>query len=790
MADTVDQHARTVLPIPDRPAPGLTTYDAKDPDTAYPPIEPLLPPTGAPNVLIVLLDDVGFGASSAFGGPCSTPTAERLAAGGLRYNRFHTTALCAPTRAALLTGRNHHSVGMGSITETATSAPGNSSLRPNTKAPLAMTLKLNGYSTAQFGKCHEVPVWQSSPMGPFDAWPSAGGGFETFYGFIGGENNQWDPALYDGTTPVEPTSTPEEGFHLTEDLADRAITWVRTQKALLPEKPFFMYFAPGATHAPHHVPREWADKYKGRFADGWDAQREKTFARQKELGVIPTDAELTVRHEEIPAWDDMPAALKPVLEREMEVYAGFLEHTDHHVGRLIDAIEDLGVLENTIVYYIIGDNGASAEGTLNGAFNEMANFNGMAALETPEFMLSKMDEFGSPTSYNHYAVGWAWAMDTPFQWTKQVASHWGGTRNGTIVHWPRGIDERGGLREQFTHVIDVAPTILEAAGLPEPTFVNGVQQSPMEGQSMLYTFKGAADPERHDLQYFEMFGNRGVYFKGWSAVTKHRTPWELVGGHVPPFDEDLWELYDGSADYSQAHDLKAKHPDVLAKLQRLWLIEATKYNVLPLDDRTGARLDPAQAGRPTLIHGNSQQFYPGMGRLSESSVVSIKNRSFSVTAEIQVPDAGAEGVIIAQGGRFGGWAFYATGGTAKFVYNVLGIQSFTVEATQPIPPGKHQVRAEFAYDGGGLAKGGTLTLYHDGAAVGSGRIGATQPMIFSADETTDIGYESGTPVTDDYTTRSSRFTGKIRWVQIDLGDDDHDHFIDDDERLRIAMARQ
>jgi arylsulfatase len=778
-----------MLPIPDRPAPGLTTYDAKDPDTSFPPIEPLLPPEGAPNVLIVLLDDVGFGAASTFGGPCRTPTADRLAAGGLRYNRFHTTALCAPTRAALLSGRNHHSVGMGSITETATSAPGNSSLRPNTKAPLAMTLKLNGYSTAQFGKCHEVPVWQSSPMGPFDAWPSAGGGFESFYGFIGGENNQWDPALYDGTTPVEPPATPEEGYHLTEDLADRAVNWVRQQKALMPDKPFFVYFAPGATHAPHHVPKEWADRYAGQFDDGWDVQRERTFARQKELGVIPADAELTARHAEIPAWDDMPDALKPVLAREMEVYAGFLEHVDHHVGRLIDAIDDLGVLDDTVVYYIVGDNGASAEGTLNGAFNEMANFNGMAALETPEFMVSRMDEFGSPSSYNHYAVGWAWAMDTPFQWTKQVASHWGGTRNGAILHWPHGFEDRGGLRSQFTHVIDVAPTILEAAGLPEPTMVNGVQQSPMEGTSMLYTFTDADAPERHDLQYFEMFGNRGIYHRGWSAVTKHRTPWVLVGA-LPPFDDDLWELYDGASDYSQAHNLAADRPEMLAKLQRLWLIEATKYNVLPIDDRGAERFEPGLAGRPTLIRGKSQQFFPGMGRLSENSVVSIKNKSFSVTAEIDAPASGAEGVIIAQGGRFGGWALYAKAGTAKFVYNVLGIQEFATEADVAIPAGTHQVRAEFAYDGGGLAKGGTVTLYHDGKEVGTGRVGATQPMVFSADETTDIGYESGTTVTPDYTPSTSRFTGNINWVQIDLGDDDHDHFIDPDERLRIAMARQ
>ena len=442
--------SRSVLPIPERPYVGLTTYDAKDPDTSFPPIEPLLPPDGAPNVLVILLDDVGFGASSAFGGPVDMPVAERLQSGGLSYTRFHTTALCAPTRQALLTGRNHHSVGMGMITETATSAPGASGVRPNTKAPLATTLKLNGYSTAQFGKCHEVPPWQTSPVGPFDAWPSGGGGFETFYGFIGGENNQYYPALYDGTSPVEPETTPEEGYHLTEDLADRAIGWIKSQKALAPDKPFFVYFAPGATHAPHHVPLEWADKYKGQFADGWDALRESTFERQKERGVVSADAELTPRPAEIPGWDEMDKALKPVLERQMEVYAGFLEHADFHVGRLLDAVEGIGALENTLVYYIIGDNGASAEGTLNGAFNEMANFNGMSAVETPEFLISVKDKLGTTEAYNHYAVGWSWANCTPYQWTKQVASHWGGTRNGTIVHWPDGIESKGEIRTQFT----------------------------------------------------------------------------------------------------------------------------------------------------------------------------------------------------------------------------------------------------------------------------------------------------------------------------------------------------
>jgi arylsulfatase A-like enzyme len=782
---------RSVLPIPDQPSWGLVTYDAKDPDTKFPPVEPVRPPEGAPNVLVIMLDDAGFGSSSAFGGPCDTPVAEKLAGGGLKYNRFHTTALCAPTRKALLTGRNHHSVSMGIITETATSAPGQTSLTSNTKAPLALTLKLNGYSTAQFGKCHEVPVWQTSPMGPFDMWPSGGGGFEYFYGFIGGENNQWYPALYEGTTPIEPEKTPEEGYHLTEDLADHAVDWVRTQKALMPDKPFFVYFAPGATHAPHHVPKEWADKYKGKFAHGWDRQREITFAKQKELGVIPEDAELTKRHKEIPAWDDMPGELKPVLEREMEVYAGFMEHTDYHVGRVIDAIEELGILDDTLIYYIIGDNGASAEGTLNGAFNEMANFNGAAHLETPEFMVSVMDKLGTPEAYNHYAVGWAWAMDTPYQWTKQVASHWGGTRNGTIVHWPKGIEEKGGLRNQFTHCIDVAPTILEAAGIPEPTFVNGVQQSPMEGTSMLYSFNEAEEPERHDLQYFEMLCNRGIYHKGWSAVTKHRTPWEMMGGaKLPEFDDDVWELYDGSKDWSQARDLSREMPEKLHELQRLWLIEAVRYNVLPLDDRAAERFVPELAGRPQLVKGTSQLFFPGMKRLSENSVINIKNRSFSVSAQIVAPEEPCQGVIIAQGGHFGGWVFYAWDGKLKFTYNALGLYEFPVEATEPIPAGKHQVRMEFAYEGGGLGKGGDVMLYYDGKKVGEGKVPATQPIVFSADETTDIGEDFGMPVSSDYKDETSKFNGKIELVQIDTGEDDHSHMIDPEELIRVAMSRQ
>ncbi|HEY6328638.1 MAG TPA: arylsulfatase, partial [Blastocatellia bacterium] len=580
---------RTVLPIPSRQYVGLTTYDAKDPETKYPPIRELRPPVGAPNVLIILIDDAGFGSPSAFGGPCHTPNFERLGSGGLRFTRFHTTALCSPTRQAMLTGRNHHTVGMGGITEIATSAPGYNSIRPNTCSPLAETLKLNGYSTAQFGKCHEVPVWQTSPMGPFDAWPTGGGGFEYFYGFIGGETNQWYPALYEGTKAVEPEKTPAEGYHLTEDLTDKAIGWIRQQKSLMPDKPFFVYFAPGATHAPHHVPREWADKYKGKFEQGWDKLREETFAHQKELGVIPPDCKLTARHPEIPAWDSISPVMKKVLARQMEVYAGFLEHTDHHVGRLVDTIEELGILDNTLIFLIIGDNGASAEGSLQGCFNEMVPLTGFAQLESPQYLSARIDKFGGPEAYNHYAVAWAHALDTPYQWTKQIASHFGGTRNATIVHWPKGIAAKGELRNQFHHVIDVAPTILEVAGLPQPLFVNGVQQHPIEGVSMAYAFNDPMTAERRETQYFEMAGNRGIYHKGWTAVTRHRTPWLTGNVALVAFDDDVWELYDTTKDWSQSKDLAKGNPQKLHELQRLWLIEAVKYNVLPLDDRFAER---------------------------------------------------------------------------------------------------------------------------------------------------------------------------------------------------------
>jgi arylsulfatase A-like enzyme len=790
MAD--DKTARNVLPIPDRPRSGLITYDARDPDTKYPPINQLRPPKGAPNVLVILIDDAGFGSSSAFGGPCSTPAAERLAAGGLKYNRFHTTALCSPTRQALLTGRNHHSVGMGGITEIASGSPGYCSVLPNTCSPIARTLKLNGYATAQFGKCHEVPVWETSSAGPFDAWPTGGGGFEYFYGFIGGEAHQWYPSLYEGTNPIEVKKTPEEGYHLVPDMTDKAIDWIGQQKALIPDKPFFVYFAPGATHAPHHVPKEWADKYKGKFDQGWDKLREEIFARQKKLGVIPPDCQLTKRHEEIPAWDAMQADLKPVLIRQMEVYAGFLEYVDYHVGRLLDSLEAAGILDDTLVFYIIGDNGASAEGTLHGTYNEMINFNGAAALETPEFLKARMDKLGGPESYNHYAVGWAHAMDTPYQWTKQVASHWGGTRNGTIIHWPKGIKAKGEVRSQFHHVIDVAPTILEAAGLPEPLSVNGVQQRPIEGVSLVYSLNDAKAADRHETQYFEMFGNRGIYHKGWTAVTKHKTPWILVGEKTVPFDDDNWELYDTTKDWSQANNLAKKMPEKLHELQRLWLIEATRYNVLPLDDQVAERMNPDTAGRPVLIKGDSQILFGSMGRLSENSVINVKNKSHAVTAVIEVPKSGAEGVIIAQGGNIGGWTLYAKDGKLKYCYNLLGIQHFYVEGKTALSPGEHQVRMEFTYDGGGLGKGGKAALYVDGKKDGEGRIAASAAMVFSADDGCDIGQDTGAPVSPEYGARGNEFTGRVKGVQIAVAAaaEEGDHVISPEEAVRVAMARQ
>ena len=751
---------REILPIPDiqQPYPTALYGQAVPPQ----PAPPLRPPEGAPNVAIILIDDMGFGATSAFGGPIHMPTLERVAAEGLKYNRFHTTALCSPTRQAMLTGRNHHSVGMGNITECASTAPGYNSIRPNSAAPIQETLRLNGYSTAAFGKMHQTPVWEVSASGPFDRWPT-GEGFEYFYGFVGAETNQWAPTLYEGTKAIEPPDVPD--YHLTPDLVNHAIEWVQSQYALTPDKPFFVYLSFGATHAPHHVPPEWSDKYKGKFDIGWDKLREQTLANQKKLGVVPQDCQLTARPKDIQAWDELTDDEKKVATRLMEVYAGFAEHTDYFAGQFLDALEEMGVLDNTLVFYIAGDNGASAEGVKHGVYNEMLTLNYID--DTIENILAHYDDIGTVNAYNHYPVGWAHAMDTPYQWTKQVASHWGGTRNGMAVRWPKGIKSKGQVHKQFHHVIDIAPTILEAAGLPQPVQVHGVTQKPIEGVSMNYSFDDAEAADRHITQYFEMFGNRGIYHQGWSAMTLHNNPTIKKPG---PWEDDVWELYDGATDWSQAVNVADKYPDKLDELKQLFLVEAGKYNVFPLDDRRTELTNPDIAGRPDLLGGRTAMtFYSGMGQLPENTVPNVKNKSHSVTADIEAP-AKANGVIVAQGGRFGGWSLYIKDGVLKYCHNYVGITEYKVVATEPLPAGRVTVQYKFTYEGGAeTGKGGTGALYVGNKKVGEGRIDETVPYTFSLDETLDIGRDPATPVTVDYLMGDNEFPGKIHSVTIDIG---------------------
>ncbi|MEU4234116.1 arylsulfatase [Nonomuraea sp. NPDC026600] len=787
MSGTTDAWRRN-LPIPDVAQPAFTAQDVRDQVPAFDKMRPLRPPGNPPNVLIVLIDDMGFGASSAFGGPCRMPAAERLAAQGLKYSRFHTTALCSPTRQALLTGRNHHSVGMGAITELATAAPGYNGIRPNSAATLAHILKYNGYGTAAFGKMHQTPVWETSPSGPFDRWP-VGDGFEKFYGFLGGETNQWEPTLFDGTLPVRPPRTLEEGYHLSEDLVDQTIAWVRAQRALTPDKPFFAYLSFGATHAPHHVAPEWREPYRGRFDHGWDVQRERTLARQKELGVVPPEAELAPWPAGVPHWNQLTEQQRRVATALMENYAAFATHTDHQVGRLVDALEEMGALEDTLILYVLGDNGASAEGGLDGTTNELFALNGMK--ETIEDVLAGLDGLGGTESYPHYPVGWALAMDTPYQWTKQVASHYGGTRNGLITHWPGGIREKGGIRHQWHHVIDVVPTVLEITGLPEPYSVDGVAQRPIEGVSMKYSFDDPRADERHTTQYFEMFGNRGIYHFGWTAVTRHRIPWETGAQEMPPFAEDVWELYDTSTDWTQARDLARQQPDKLARLKEQFLIEAAKYQVFPLDDRAVERADPDIAGRPDLLAGRtSMTLYAGMRQLQENTVPNVKNKSHSITAEIDVPEGGCHGVIVVQGGRFGGWALYVNRGRPAYCYNYFGRHSSYVRAPEPLAPGRHTVCFAFLYDGGGVGKGGNGLLTVDGVRVAEGRIDETIPYLFSADETLDVGVDTASPVSAEYGKTDSAFTGTIDYVRIDIGDDDQSHLENPEHRHHRMMARQ
>ena len=777
---------REILPIPDIEQPYPSALYGKDVKTT--PAKPLRPPEGAPNVVIILIDDMGFGASSAFGGPINMPTLERVADEGLKYTRFHTTALCSPTRQALLTGRNHHSVGMGSITEMATTAPGYNSIRPNTAATIQETLRLNGYSTAAFGKMHQTPAWEVSASGPFDRWPT-GEGFEYFYGFLAGEADQWAPTLYEGTTPVEPPADPN--YHLTPDLVDHAVRWVQAQQVLTPDKPFFIYLSFGATHAPHHVPPEWSDKYKGKFDMGWDKQREQTLANQKKLGVVPQDCQLTTRSEGIPAWDDLTGDARTVAARLMEVYAGFAEHTDHYAGQLIDALEQMEVLDDTLIFYIAGDNGASAEGTIQGMSNEFVSINQQA--EPLSDLLARLDKVGTAESYNHYPVGWAHATNCPYQWTKQVASHWGGTRVGTAIRWPKGFKSKGQVRDQWHHVIDIAPTILEAAGLPQPVQVHGVTQKPIEGVSMNYTFDDAKAPERHVTQYFEMFGNRGIYHQGWSAAVRHGIPYNL--GAKSSWEDDVWELYDGSTDWSQAVNVADKYPEQLDELKQLFIAEAARYNVLPLDDRRTELMNIDIAGRPDLLGGRTKMtFYPGMGNLQEDTVPNVKNKSHTVTAEIEVPESAgtdANGVIIAQGGRFGGWSLYVKDGVLKYVHNYLGLQLYPVVATTPLPPGKLTVEYRFAYEGGNEAgKGGTGALYVNDKKVGEARIEKTVPYRFSGDPL-DIGRDGASPVSDDYPMgRANAFNGRIYSVTIDIGPKATAYYEPPENIWRRMMANQ
>jgi arylsulfatase len=752
---------RTVLPIAEPQPPSITEPDARR--ATPPPRFEVKAPQGAPNVVIVLIDDIGFGHAAPFGGPINMPTLDSLANSGLRYNRFHTTALCSPTRTALLTGRNHHVNNAGAIMELATAFPGNTGVRPNRVAPLAEILRLNGYSTAAFGKYHETAPWEASVSGPYDRWPT-GSGFDKFYGFIGGETNQWAPAIYDGVTRVEPPHDPD--YHFTTDMTNQAIAWARFQQALTPDKPFYMYFAPGATHAPHHVPKEWIAKYKGKFDMGWDVLREQTLARQIEIGVVPAGTKLTPRPPEIPAWDSLSADQKRLFARQMETFAGFGEHTDHEVGRLAQAIRDMGEMDNTLFFYIVGDNGSSAEGGPDGSYNEILALNGI--ISDIASQLPHMDDWGGPTTFPHFSIGWAHAGNTPFQWTKQVASHFGGTRNPMVIHWPARIrGAHGEVRAQFHHVIDVAPTVLEAAGLPEPVMVNGTKQYPMDGVSMAYTFDEPNAADHRTTQYFEMFGNRAIYHDGWVAATRHSIPWLMVA-ELPSFEDDRWELYNVAEDFSQANDLAAQNPQKLKELQDLFVKEAIRNRVFPLDDRRTERFIASIAGRPDLMGPRtSLTLYEGMTGITENAFISLKGRSYTITADIEVPRGGANGVIIAQAGRFGGWSLYMKGGRVHEVYNFGGLEWTKVSSSQPLAPGHHTVLYDFAYDGGKPGSGGTSRLSVDGKQVGEVRVARTMPFIYSADEGADVGTDNETPVTDDYRQGANKFTGRIHKVTVE-----------------------
>jgi arylsulfatase len=753
--------AQEILPRPETPFGGKIGRITKDSVKDFP--KAVEAPKGAPNVLVILTDDVGFGASSTFGGPIPTETMDRLAKNGLRYNQFHTTALCSPTRAALLSGRNHHSASTGVIMEAGTGFPGYNTLMSKSCGTFAEVLKQNGYNTSWYGKNHNVPDWQSSAAGPFDLWPT-GLGFEYFYGFIGGDTSQWNPAITEGTKPIEPPHDAKDYF-FDKDMADKTIHWIRMQHATAPGKPFLAYYAPGTAHAPHHAPKEWIAKFKGKFDQGWDKVREETFARQKAAGLIPANAKLTERSAGIPAWDSLNADQKKVFAHMMEVYCAALAHCDHQMGRVLDAIEAQGELDNTLVIYIQGDNGASGEGGMSGLLNEMTFFN--AIPEDFKEVMSRMDELGGPKTFNHYPVGWAHAMDTPFQWAKQVASHFGGTRNGLVVSWPARIKDKGGIRSQFHHVIDIMPTILEAAGVPVPKSINGVSQKPVEGVSMVYSFDEAKVPSKRQTQYFEMLGNRAIYHDGWVAATTPPTPpWSSSGGNVAVLDYQ-WELYHITEDFTQANNVAAREPAKLAELQELFWKEAEKYNVLPIDNSKVERLDVTN--RPSLTAGRDTfTYYPGLVRIPEGAAPDTKNKSWRIEAEVVIPEGGAEGIILTHGGRFAGYGLYLLEGKPVFCYNLAGVAHYYVRGEEKLSPGKHTLVYNYQHDGG-VGKGGTGTIEVDGKSVGSSRIERTLPFRLSLDETLDCGEDTGTPVSEDYVTKMPfKFTGELKQAVIKL----------------------
>ncbi len=699
-------------------------------------------PSSGPNVVLVMLDDVGFGTCSTFGGPVPTPTVDRVANAGLRYNQFHTTALCSPTRAALLTGRNHHTAHMGGITEIANSYPGYDSAIPRETAMVAEVLRQHGYSTGCFGKWHLTPSWEQSPAGPFDRWPT-GQGFDRFYGIIGAEASQYEPPVYDQTTPIQP-NVGRDDYHLSEDLSDQAIEWIRRQKASAPDRPFFCYFSTAAVHAPHHVWPEWIEKFSGRFDGGWDQLREEIYCRQLDLGVIPPDTALTPRPEQVPAWDDYPDRYKPVASRLMEVFAGFMAHTDAQVGRVLDAVDELGVGDDTLVIYLTGDNGASAEGTVHGAWSAPSFQNGVH--EDPEWLLDHVDDFGTERCENHFNVGWAWALDSPFQWMKQVASHFGGTRNALAVSWPNGISDAGGLRSGFHHVIDVVPTILDAAGIAMPETVNGIAQEPLHGVSMLGSFGTDEDPLTDRTQYFEILGNRAIYHNGWMASCFHgRVPWIRYAGYEFDGADEVWELYDIRNDFSQSVDLAASHPEKLATMQAMFEVEAQRNGVYPMRD-AGARRD-GELRVPRSLEADKMTYTSAHVRMPESSIVNLKNASSEITARFVVGKDGAEGVLACQGGALAGWTVWLDAdGVPHHLYNCFGHHLTTVSGPGALSPGEHEIRVLYVHDGG-FGAGGTSILFVDGVEVDRARLDQTVPVVFSmSGETFDVGVDTGSPV--------------------------------------------